>query len=91
MGNRKWTSKEKLNIVLEGQKSGNIAETCRKHGIFESQYFQWKNKLLESADNVFKNKEKDPEKEKLKNKVEKLKGTVVQQSYEIQSLKKNDI
>lgn len=89
--NKKRSAKEKLKIVLEGLQSDNISETCREHGIYESQFYQWKNKLLDSADKVYSRKnKKDPEKEKLKSENEKLKETIVEQTCELQILKKND-
>ena len=89
--NKKRSAKEKLKIVLEGLQSDNISETCREHGIYESQFYQWKNKLVDSADKVYSRKnKKDPEKEKLKSENEKLKETIVEQTCELQILKKND-
>jgi len=89
--NKKRSAKEKLKIVLEGLQSDNISETCREHGIYESQFYQWKNKLIDSADKVYSRKnKKDPEKEKLKSENEKLKETIVEQTCELQILKKND-
>ena len=88
---KKRSAEEKLKIVLEGLQSDNISETCRQHGIYESQFYQWKDKLLESANEVFSRKnKKEPEKEKLKEKNKKLKDTIVEQSCELQILKKND-
>jgi len=89
--NKKRSAEEKLKIVLEGLENGNIAETCREHGIYESQFYQWKKKLLNSANEVYSRKnKKDPEKEKLKKENEKLKETIVEQTCELQILKKND-
>ena len=88
---KKRSAEEKLKIVLEGLQSDNVSETCRKHGIYESQSYQWKKKLLDSADEVYSRKnKKDPEKEKLKEKNKELKNTIVEQSCELQILKKND-
>ncbi|MEJ6950350.1 transposase [Natronospora cellulosivora (SeqCode)] len=89
--NKNRTPKEKMKIVLEALQNDSIAETCRKHGIYESQFYQWKKKLTGSADKVFRNrKKKDPEKEQLKDEVERLKQTLVEQTCELQILKKND-
>ena len=89
--NKKRSPEEKMQIVLEALQNENISETCRKHGIYESQFYQWKNKLVDSAGKVFRNKKKkDPEKEKLKSENERLKKTLVEQSCELQILKKND-
>ncbi len=88
---KKRSSQEKMKIVLEGLQNGNIAETCREYGIYESQFYQWKKRLIDSADKVFRSKKKkDPEKEKLKAENKKLKQTLVEQTCELQILKKND-
>jgi hypothetical protein len=36
------TPEEKWLIVLEGLKSGNVAETCRKYEIAPTLYYRWK-------------------------------------------------
>ena len=33
---------EKWQIVQEGIKSGNVSETCRRHGIAPNLYYRWK-------------------------------------------------
>jgi transposase-like protein len=35
------TPEEKWQIVLEGLKSGNVAETCRKYEIAPNLYYRW--------------------------------------------------
>lgn len=89
--NKKRSSEEKLKIVLEALENGNISETCRKHGVYEAQFYQWKDKLLDNADEIFQHgNKKDPEKEKLKRETKRLNETVVELSTELQILKKND-
>jgi len=56
--NTKRSPEEKMEIVLEGLQNDNISETCRKHGIYESQFYQWKKRLIGSAGKVFRNKKK---------------------------------
>ena len=88
---KKRSPNEKLEIVLEAIQSENISKTCRKYGIYENQFYQWKDRLLESADKIYRNrKKKDPEKENLKDENKRLKKTIVEQSCELQILKKND-
>ena len=36
------TPEEKWEIVWEGLRSGNIAETCRRYGIAPNLYYRWK-------------------------------------------------
>ena len=87
--NTKRSPEEKMEIVLEGLQNDNISETCRKHGNYESQFYQWKKRLIGSAGKVFRNKKKkDPEKENLKDEVDRLKQTLVEQTCELQIQKK---
>jgi transposase-like protein len=39
------TPEEKWQIVLEGLKSGNVAETCRKYEIAPTLYYRWKDEV----------------------------------------------
>jgi putative transposase len=43
------TKEEKLLILKEGSANG-VAATCRKYGIYEASYYQWKNKFQEMGD-----------------------------------------
>jgi transposase len=55
---RRWTAAEKLRIVLAGL-DGTIAisELCRREGINPTQYYGWKNQLVNSASKVFESGE----------------------------------
>jgi transposase-like protein len=43
------TPEEKWQIVQEGLKSGNVSETCRRHGIAQTLYYRWKNEAEKGA------------------------------------------
>ena len=43
------TPEEKWEIVQEGLKSGNIAETCRRYGIAPNLYYRWKDEAEQGA------------------------------------------
>lgn len=43
------TPEQKLEIVLKGLKSGNIAETCRRYEIAANLYYGWKDEALRGA------------------------------------------
>jgi transposase-like protein len=43
------TPEEKLEIVLQGMKSGNIAETCRRYEVAPNLYYRWKDEALQGA------------------------------------------
>jgi len=38
---------EKWQIVQEGIKSGNVSETCRRHGIAPNLFYRWKDEADE--------------------------------------------
>src|SRR5450631_438423 len=43
------TPEEKWQIVLEGLKSGNVAETCRKFEIAPTLFYRWKDEVEKAA------------------------------------------
>jgi len=43
------TPEEKWQIVLEGLKSGKVAETCRKYEIAPNLYYRWKDEVEAGA------------------------------------------
>lgn len=43
------TSEEKWEIVLEGLRSGNVAETCRRYGVAPNLYYRWKDEAEQGA------------------------------------------
>ena len=43
------SAEEKYAIVMEGVKSGNIAETCRNHQIAATVYYRWKDEAEKAA------------------------------------------
>jgi transposase len=47
---RKYTSEEKIRIVLEGLKGEvSIAELCRREGIVSNLYYRWSKDFLEAG------------------------------------------
>jgi len=52
--NRKWTNKQKLEIVLEGLNGRvTISDLCNRHQIQQTQYYEWKNHFLRHGEKVF--------------------------------------
>lgn len=50
-----WTAKRKLEVVLDGlREKETVAEVCRKHGISQSMYYEWRDLLLEKGEEVLK-------------------------------------
>jgi putative transposase len=47
MKRRRWSSEEKMSIVLEGfKKNRSISEVCREHQISLALYYQWRDAFL---------------------------------------------
>lgn len=89
--NRMFSGKKKLEIVLEGLQADNVAEFCRRNDIAESQFYTWKNKLLEHGAEVFKNNtKKDPEKERLEKELDEMKEDLTEMTRQFRLLKKKD-
>lgn len=88
---RKWSPKERLEIVLEGLKNeGGISAICRSRGISPTQFYTWKNQLMTSADFIFQRQNNKPnlKEERLKQENERMKGVIVEITAENLDLKK---
>ena len=53
MQRRKWDSKTKALIVLQGLKGKPVAELCTEHQISQAQYYQWRDHFLANASKPF--------------------------------------
>ena len=84
-------AKEKLRIVFEGLRAENISELCRQEGIRPTDYYRYREKVVEGALEALRRngrKKRDPEKEALKGELEQLKEIIISQAGEIELLKK---
>jgi transposase-like protein len=86
--------KERLRIVLLSLQPGvNKSELCRKEGIYLQQLVRWTQEALKGAEESLtpkpkRAKERDPEKEYLKQEVNYLKELLLEQTKENLILKK---
>ena len=88
---RKWTPKEKLEIVLEGLRDENgISAICRSRGISTTQFYNWKSQLISSAEIVFQRQNNKPnlKEERLKQENERMKGVIAEITAENLDVKK---
>jgi len=46
---KKYSAEEKIRIVLEGLRGGDIAELCRREGIARICYYKWSKEFLEAG------------------------------------------
>ena len=86
MARKRYTSKQKLSILLEGLRSNQVKEVCLKHGISSVTYYKWQEKLLDSSERIFSTSE-FLEFKRIKKENQKLKSAVGELTLE---LKKND-
>ena len=88
MKNRKWTNKQKLEIVLEGIKGRvPISELCNKYQIQQTQYYDWKNHFLRHGEKIFDLGKATSSEERLEKENRKLKALIGDLTLE---LKKSD-
>ena len=81
---------EKLAIVLEGLRDGNMSELCRRHGISQTSYYKWRDRFLEGGKTALANGStaqhaSDADKARMA----ELERVIGRQAVEIQVLKKN--
>jgi len=77
MERRKWTSQQKLQIVLEGL-SGNIeiSKLCSKYQVSQTQYYQWRDHLLKHGHQAFERKNITKKEQHLEQENSKLKRII---------------
>lgn len=89
---RKWTAQAKLKIVLETLASDRqLAEICRREGVSPNQVYEWRRRLLGSAEAVFARKDRtgpDPQIEKLTTENTRMKSVIAEITAENLDLKK---
>jgi len=53
---RRWDSKTKTKIVLEGLSGRPVSEICNEYGIHQNQYYIWRDKFFSEAHKAFDSK-----------------------------------
>ncbi len=53
MKRRRWDSKTKARVVLEGLRGRAVSEICSEYQISQAQYYQWRDKFLSEAHQAF--------------------------------------
>ena len=86
---RKWSSEEKMAIVLEGLKGEkSVAEICREHQINQALYYRWRDRFLEAGQKGLSNGGSEDETKVRQAQIEKLKKITGQQTIAVEALKK---
>jgi len=81
-------------LILEAERTGNASAVCRREGINPVQFYRWKEKFTIAGIQGLKAmktgpQKKDPEVSKMKEELERMKEALVDQTVELQLLKKN--
>jgi len=61
MKRRRWDSKTKTKIVLEGLSGRPVSEICNEYGIHQNQFYIWRDKFLSDAHKAFDSKKDSSE------------------------------
>ncbi len=86
---RKWTSEEKMAIVLEGLKGQkSVAEICREHQISQTLFYRWRDRFLEAGQKGLANGAGADESKASQAEIEKLQKIIGRQTIAIEALKK---
>jgi transposase-like protein len=69
---RRWDSKTKTKIVLEGLSGRPVSEICNDYEIHQNQYYSWRDKFLSEAYKAFDSKKDGGEVNRLRKKNQEL-------------------
>lgn len=58
MPRRKWDSRIKATVVLQGLKGRPVADVCTEHQISQAQYYQWREQFMKKMPELFSNTER---------------------------------
>lgn len=82
---RKFTAQQKLEIVLAGLRGDRtVREVCREHEISETQYYGWREQLLQAGAERFKGKDERTGEAELRKKVAELERALGRKTYELE-------
>lgn len=83
---RTWSIEQKVAIIKEAE-TGGVVETCRRHGIYATTYYDWKKKYDQGGESALEPRFSLQEKKDLK-KMEKenqfLKKILAEKELELQ-------
>lgn len=87
MKKRTWSSKEKSRIVLEGLKGQTtISDLCIKYSITQAQYYQWRDRFLDTCHQAFESNDKDKLAMRYKQEISELKGIIGDLTVELKKM-----
>lgn len=82
---RKFTAKQKAEIVIAGLRGDRpIRDVCREHGIAETLYYSWREKLLEGGQAALAGKDERQTEKELQKRIRELERTLGRKTYELE-------
>ena len=85
-----------VELILEAERIGNMAEVCRREGINPVQFYRWKDRFKKGAIEGIKTTTRrgrksivNPEVSETQKENERLKAALIESSIELQLLKKS--
>ncbi len=82
---RKFTATQKLEVVLAGLRGDRtVREVCREHEISETQYYGWREQLLQAGAERFAGKDERVGEAQLRKRVAELERTLGRKTYELE-------
>lgn len=82
---RKWTAQQKLEIVLAGLQGDRPArDVCREHGISETLYYSWRDKLFAGGKGALAGKDERQGERELRRRIAELERALGRKTYELE-------
>jgi transposase len=82
---RSWAAQQKLEIVLAGMRGDRtVRDVCREHGIAETLYYGWRDRILEAGREALAGKEERSGERELRRKVAELERALGRKTYELE-------
>ena len=81
------TPEQKWQIVQEGIKSGNVSETCRRHGIAPNLFYRWKDEAEQGAKAALGGRSAAAAETEKDHRIRQLERTLGRKALEIEILK----
>lgn len=79
---RSWTAQQKLEIVLAGMRGDrSVREVCREHGIAETLYYGWRDRILAAGREALAGKEERSGERELRRKIGELERALGRKTY----------
>src|SRR2546422_8782116 len=82
---RSWTAQQKLEIVLAGMRGDQtVRDVCREHGIAETLYYGWRDKILEAGREALAGQEERSGEREVRRKIGELERALGRETYELE-------